>query len=315
MPRAIAPRSGEDGTHEAPRAPAAVRDLRTALARFDVVPAFEPACERALAASDAPGPDGRSALVKAIEGDIGLTVAILRRAQSRGGQAGIANVVDAVAVLTRDEVDDAIATLPRASFPWHNGFDALLLRSRVHAQAVARAVERLAHMTKPFDTEDLVAAALLHDIGRLVLARARPDCLSPLALRRTPEERVREELRELGLDHASLGGLLLERWGLPEGLADAVAKHHRSRPESEAAALVRLADMVAHHSQGNAVDREAMFRLAADWELPVQALRDIMFDQPPSVSTVRTHLHNIHSKLEVASRAQAVIRANEMAWI
>jgi DNA-binding NarL/FixJ family response regulator len=134
-----------------------------------------------------------------------------------------------------------------------------------------------------------------------------------------------------------------------------VAGHHRSRPESEAAALVRLADMVAHHSQGNAVDREAMFRLAADWELPVQALRDIVFDQPPSivgqrrraersplstreteiltlvaegrrdaeiasqltlsVSTVRTHLHNIHSKLEVASRAQAVIRANEMAWI
>jgi HD-GYP domain-containing protein (c-di-GMP phosphodiesterase class II) len=221
VPRANAPRTGEDGAHAAARAPAAVRDLRTALARFDVVPAFEPACERALAVSDAPGPDGRSALVKAIEEDIGLTVAILRRAQSRGGQAGIANVVDAVAVLTRDEVDDAIATLPRASFPWHNGFDALLLRSRVHAQAVARAVERLAHMTKPFDTEDLVAAALLHDIGRLVLARARPDYLSPLALRRTPEERVREELRELGVDHASLGGLLLERWGLPEGLADA----------------------------------------------------------------------------------------------
>ncbi len=113
--------------------------------------------------------------------------------------------------------------------------------------------------------------------------------------------------------------------------------------------------MVAHHSQGNAVDREAMLRLAAEWELPVQALRDIVFDQPPaivgrrrraersplsareteilrlvakgrrdaeiateltlSVSTVRTHLHNIHAKLEVGGRTQAVIRASEMAWI
>jgi len=355
VPGAVVERPGEDGTHEPPRAPAAVRDLRTALARFDVVPAFAPACEQALAAPDAPGPDGRSALVRVIEGDIGLTVAILRRAQSRGGPAGIANVVDAVAVLPRDEIDTTIATLPRASFPWHNGFDALLIRSRLHAQAVARAVERLAHMTKPFDVEDLVTAALLHDIGRLVLARARPDYIAPLAARRTPEERAREELRELGVDHASLGGLLLERWGLPEGLVDAVARHHRSRPESEAAALVRLADMVAHHSQGNAVDREAMFRLAADWDLPVQALRDVVFDQPPSiagqrrrtersplstreteilrlvaegrrdaeiaseltlsVSTVRTHLHNVHAKLEVAGRAQAVIRASEMAWI
>ena len=357
-PRVSAPvveRSEEDDAHNAPRAPAAVCDLRTALARFDAVPAFAPACEQALAAPDAPGPDGRSALVRAIESDIGLTAAVLRRVQSRGGQAGIANVLDAVAVLTRDEIDTTISALPRASFPWHTGFDALLLRARLHAQAVARAVERLAHMTKPFDTEDLVAAALLHDIGRLVLARARPDYIAPIAARRTPEERAREELRELGVDHASLGGLLLERWGLPDGLVDAVARHHRSRPNSEAAALVRLADMVAHHSQGDAVDREAMFRLAADWELPVQALQDIVFDQPSpivgqrrraersplsareteilrlvaegrrdaeiaieltlSVSTVRTHLHNIHAKLGVAGRAQAVIRASETGWI
>jgi putative nucleotidyltransferase with HDIG domain len=355
-PHTAAPdRSREKSPHEVPRPPKAVRDLRTALARFDVVPAFAPACEQVLAAPDASGPDGRSALAKAIESDIGLTVAVLRRAQSRAGQAGITNVVDAVAVLTRDEIDATVASLPRASFPWHNGFDALLLRSRLHAQTVARAAERLGHMTKPFDTEDLVAAALLHDIGRLVLARARPDSLAPLAARRTPEERIREEVRELGVDHASIGGLLLGRWGLPEGLVDAVARHHRSRPESETAALVRLADMVAHHSQGNAVDREAMLRLAAEWELPVQALRDIVFDQPPaivgrrrraehsplsareteilrlvaegrrdaeiateltlSVSTVRTHLHNIHAKLEVGGRTQAVIRATEMAWI
>jgi putative nucleotidyltransferase with HDIG domain len=359
-PRHAAPapavdRAAEDGQHAAHRAPGSVRDLRTALGRFSVVPAFAPACEQALAAPDAPGPDGRRALVKAVEGDIGLTVAVLRRAQPRGGQTGIANVANAIAVLTRDEIDTTIATLPRASFPWHNAFDALLMRSRLHAQAVARVVERLAYMTKPFDTEDLVAAALLHDIGRLVLARARADYIAPLAAGRTPEERARDELRELGVDHASLGGLLLERWGLPEGLVDAVARHHRSRPDSELAALVRLGDMVAHHSQGDAVDLEAMFRLAADWDLPAHALRDIVFDQPQliatrrcriersplstreteilrlvaegrrdaeiaraltlSVSTVRTHLHNVHAKLKVPTRAQAVLRASEMAWI
>ena len=34
-----------------------------------------------------------------------------------------------------------------------------------------------------------------------------------------------------------------------------------------------------------------------------------------SVSTVRSHSHNIHAKLEVATRAQAVIHATEMAWL
>jgi len=334
-------------------APARVRDLRSALARFDVVPAFAPACDRALAAPAIIN-DRRSELVRAIENDIGLTLAVLRRAQEVPGHTDIANVTDAVAALRRDEITSTIASLPRAAFPWHTSFDALLLRCRLHSLSVARAVERLASMTRPFETENLVAAALLHDVGKLLLARARPDYVPPSAARCTPEERARQEQRELGVDHASLGGLLLERWGLPEGLVNAVFRHHRAKSAGEPASLVRLGDMVAHHAQGNAVDRSAMLQLAADWELPLDALRDAVFDQPQalgprrraersplssretevlrlvadgkrdtdiaadlhlSVSTVRSHLHNVHAKLEVASRTQAVIRAAEMAWI
>lgn len=346
--------SGEGGRPTVHGTPARVRDLRSALARFDVVPAFAPACERALAAPPANAAARGSALVRAIESDIGLTVAVLRRAQAVAGQAEVANVTDAVTLLGHDEITVAIASLPRAAFPWHTSFEALLLRCRLHSLAVARAVERLAHVARPFDTEDLVAAALLHDIGKLLLARARPDYVPPTSARCTPEERARQEQRELGVDHASLGGLLLERWGLSDGLVNAVFRHHRAQSAGEPASLVRLGDMVAHHAQGNAVNRTAMLRLAADWELPVEALRDAVFDQPQalgprrraersplstretevlrlvgegkrdveiahelelSVSTVRSHLHNVHAKLEVASRAQAVIRATEMDWI
>jgi len=335
-------------------APARVRDLRSALAGFDVVPAFAPACDRALAAPPMVGTDRRSALVRAIENDIGLTLAVLRRAQALSGGTEIANVTDAVALVGREEIATTIASLPRAAFPWHTSFDALLLRCRLHSLAVARAVERLGGMTRPFDTEDLIAAALLHDVGKLLLARARPDYVPPSSARCTPEERARQEQRELGVDHAALGGLLLERWGLPEGLVNAVFRHHRAKSAGEPASLVRLADMVAHHAQGDSVDRTEMLRLAADWDLPLDALRDAVFDQPQalgprrraersplstretevlrlvadgkrdveiaadlhlSVSTVRSHLHNVHAKLEVASRTQAVIRAAEMAWI
>ena len=356
--RALRPaidRSGERSEQNAPRAPGRARDLHGALTQFDVVPAFGPACQRALAAPSAAGADGRNALVTAIESDIGLTLGVLRRAQTVRDRAAVTNVADAVVVLGREEIATAIASLPRAAFPWHTSFDALLLRSRMHSQAVARAVERLAHVARPLDSEDLIAAALLHDIGKLLLARARPDYVAPSAPRCTPEELAHEELRELGVDHATLGGLLLERWGLPERLANTVSRHHRSQSGSEPATLVRLADMVVHHAQGDAVDRAVMLRLASAWELPVQALRDAVFDAPHaagggrrraersplstreteilrlvaegkrdaqiadelilSVSTVRSHLHNIHAKLEVPSRSQAVLRATEMAWI
>ncbi len=353
--RGTVDRSGERPEQTAPGAPGCGRDLRGALAQFDVVPTFGPACERALAASPAASPEGRNALVRAIESDVGLTLAILRCAQELGDRAAITNVADAVTVLNSDEIATAISSLPRAAFPWHTGFDALLLRCRLHSQAVAHAVERLAQVTRPFDCEDLIAAALLHDIGKLLLARARPDYVAPPASRWTPEERARHELRELGVDHATLGGLLLERWGLPERLANTVSRHHRSQSGSETTTLVRLADMIVHHAQGNAVDRTAMLRLAAAWDISVQALREAVFDPPHaaggprrraersplstretevlrlvaegrrdaeiadelslSVSTVRSHLHNIHAKLEVPSRSQAVIRATEKAWL
>ena len=353
-PRATEDRSAERPDQSAQGAPRDARDLRGALAGFDAVPAFGPACERVLAAPPAAAPDGRNRLVRAIESDIGLTLAILRRAQGFADRAAVTNVADAVTVLTRDEIATAIASLPRAAFPWHNSFDALLLRCRLDSQAVARAVERLAQMTRPFDCEDLIAAGLLHDVGKLLLARARPDYVAPPASRYTPEERARHELRELGIDHSTLGGLLLKRWGLPERLANIVSRHHRSQSSSEAASLVRLADMVVHHAQGNAVDRTAMLRLAGAWDISVQALREAVFDPPHgggprrraersplstretevlrlvadgkrdaeiadelslSVSTVRSHLHNIHAKLEVPSRSRAVLRATEMAWL
>jgi DNA-binding NarL/FixJ family response regulator len=170
-----------------------------------------------------------------------------------------------------------------------------------------------------------------------------------------PEERVRQERRVWGMDHASVGGVLLRRWGLPNRLADAVAAHHSAEAENDVATYVRLADMVAHHAQGELVDRVKMLDLAHLCGLSPQLLRAILFDLPHSggsrrrraepspmsrrettvlrllaegkrykeialeltvsASTVRTHLHNVYAKLDVDDRAQAVLRATEMGWL
>ena len=41
-----------------------------------------------------------------------------------------------------------------------------------------------------------------------------------------PEERLRRERRELGVDHALVGAVLVRRWGLPSSIAAAVERHH-----------------------------------------------------------------------------------------
>jgi HD-GYP domain-containing protein (c-di-GMP phosphodiesterase class II)/DNA-binding CsgD family transcriptional regulator len=330
------------------------RELRSAIAEFDVLPAFGPAVERALAAASFAGPLGGADLAGAIESDIGLTIAILRAAQRRS-EAPVAGVPGAVSLLTPDEIRDAIAALPTVAFPWQTKFEALLLRCASHAQAVARATDRIAQKVQPFDRDELVAGAVLHDVGRLLLAVMWPAFADPPGVRPTPEQAVRQELREVGFDHAALGGLLTERWGLPSPLVSAVSGHHSAHAPTEPATLIRLADMVVHHAHGDTVDRELMLRLAGRCELSVDALRAVVIDLPHSggsarrraersplsrretatlkflaegrrvasialelqlsESTVRTHLHNVYAKLEVPDRTQAVLRATEMGWI
>jgi putative nucleotidyltransferase with HDIG domain len=339
----------------AKRPPGSPGGLRGAIDRFEVVPAFGPAVERLLAAlADGTGTPGGDA-VAAVESDTGLTVAVLRAAQSADGRA-IANVADAVMALTPAELRDLVSGLPRAAFPWRTPLEAFMHQLRVHTQAVSRAVERIAREVDLPNSDDLLVAALLHDVGKLVWAHARAEVASSPDERTTaPELRLQKERQATGLDHASVGGLLVRRWGLPAGLASAVSAHHTATAEGELATLVRLADMVAHHANGDAVNRTLMLRLAQTCGLPVSALRDALFDLPHaggsqrrraepsplsaretavlrrlaegkvykeialdldlSTSTVRTHLHNAYTKMSVGDRAQAVLRATEMAWI
>jgi putative nucleotidyltransferase with HDIG domain len=331
------------------------RDLKSALAEFDLVPAFAPAHERALSLAAGNG-DKTGELVVAIESDIGLSIAVLRRARGVGKRRAIANVSDSVARLEHSEIEQTINDVPRAAFPWRTAVEAQLHNVRVHGQAVARAADRIAREVGLEARDDLIAAALLHDVGKLVLLRMRGDGRGvPDERTATPEQRVREERRTSTVDHASLGSLLLERWELPALLVDAVAAHHSAEAEDQLPTFLRLADMIARYAHGDAIDRNVMLELAHTCGLSVPVLREILFDLPHtggsqrrratpspltrretavirglaegklykeiardiglSTSTVRTHLHNIYAKLGVGDRAQAVLRATEMAWL
>lgn len=352
------------GSTRQPPAPARLRSARATppgaqgvgatITDLSALPAFAPACERVLALT-AEGDDSRSDLVAAIESDLGLTVAVLREAQ-RSGARTIANVPDAVTALHQDKIRTLVTELPRAAFPWRTRWEMTLQQARIHAQGVARATQRLAQELDRDDRDLLLTVALLHDVGKLVLALAYRDYDGNGATgSRTPEERLRLERKQLTVDHASVGGLLLERWGLAAPLVAAVRGHHAAANANGPAGIVRLADSVAHYAQGDPVDKRVIVGLAARAGLDIGALRRVLFELPHgggsqrrratpstltsketlilrrlaqgkvykqiaaeiglSASTVRSHLSHIYVKLGVDDRAQAVLRATELAWI
>jgi DNA-binding NarL/FixJ family response regulator len=147
---------------------------------------------------------------------------------------------------------------------------------------------------------------------------------------------------------------MLRRWGLPASLAVTIEEHHNPSARGEAA-LLRLADMLAHHEQGAPVSPRELLASARAAGLEPPALRRLMFELPSasaqrqlptdpcpltgqelrvlkqlgkglvykeiahelglSPSTIRTHLHNVYRKLGVDNRAQAVLFATGRGWL
>ena len=68
----------------------------------------------------------------------------------------------------------------------------------------------------------------------------------------TPDERIRRERRELGIDHALVGAVLVRRWGLSPIIAAAIERHHSPKASGHAAAI-RLADLIVHYASGDPV--------------------------------------------------------------
>jgi putative nucleotidyltransferase with HDIG domain len=296
-------------------------------------------------------------IVSAVESDVALIIAVMRLANdARGSSERVETVVEAVERLTPQAVQ-GLASRARTFdfFERSSGWDTAPERFRLHALATQQAADRLAAEVGYEHRDRLTVTSLLHDVGKLVLMHAYPGYVAEVqngAL--TPEKRIHQERRELGVDHALVGGVLARRWGLPPAIATVIERHHNGDASGEAA-FVRLADMLAHYAHGAPVSPAEMLSCARALGLGPEELRRVMYELPNtpaqrqravdpcplsgrelgvlqrlsegkvykqiaheltlSTSTVRTHLHNIYGKLGAVDRAQAVLMATERGWL
>ncbi|MBL9128851.1 MAG: HDOD domain-containing protein [Verrucomicrobiales bacterium] len=101
-----------------------------------------------------------------------------------------------------------------------------LWRHSVAAAVGAEVIPRFCGVELPPET---FTAALLHDVGKLVLSRfASPEVARELAETRDEPSEVRLEAERnlLGTDHADLGGRVASHWSLPPRVIKGIVHHH-----------------------------------------------------------------------------------------
>ena len=92
-------------------------------------------------------------------------------------------------------------------------------------------------------------AALLHDIGKLIMVRYLNADLSSLVSlckeKNIPFVQAEQEI--LGCDHAEVGGAIARKWDFPQDIITAIEKHHQVSPEGSGIVLdaVMLANYAA----------------------------------------------------------------------
>jgi len=119
------------------------------------------------------------------------------------------------------------------------------------------------------------SAALLMDIGHVVLAGCLGNAYDALLARAEADGRPLHELeqQELGFTHADAGGYLLARWALPAQVVELVTAHNApallALEENQAARAIHVADKLVTALHARAVDP------LADIEPAIRARPDV----------------------------------------
>ena len=204
-------------------------------------------------------------VVEAIRFDQALTASVLREANSAssGSRRVISTVKDAAiriggARILSHCIAGALKTTLAEALPSYGYKEQDLWR---HSVATAVAAEELGLLVKTSGCGLEFTAALLHDIGKLVMGR-----IAPTEAMRSVWENViinnltceQAEFSVFGFSHAILGAEIVKAWELPNSIENAVRNHHTFTPSSDLCTDVVIISNLVAHAMGEGLGHEGM---------------------------------------------------------
>jgi HD-like signal output (HDOD) protein/ActR/RegA family two-component response regulator len=197
-------------------------------------------------------------VAKVVTRDPGLSAKLLQLINSAyfGTGQTTTSIQQAVALLGIDRLRYIALTASVFASPDDASLDpttvasgAITLQEIQHTAMQTAALAR--SFAEPAMRDEVYAAALLHDVGMIILAmRRRGDFARFCERERNGEDRIALEEELFGVSHADVGARLLAIWGLPSVIVDVVQYHHDpgSAPEArrQITSIVHVADALSH---------------------------------------------------------------------
>jgi putative nucleotidyltransferase with HDIG domain len=168
-----------------------------------------------------------------IKFDPSITANILKMANSAyfGPRHKISNINDAVIYLGQKNLLRAIQTAGVSKY-YKKGTPGYYDKATdlwEHSVAVALMSQILSRKITGQEDTTLYTAALLHDVGKIIMGEFVRDSLVKISALVATQKVSFLEAEEivLGINHADLGGKIAAHWNFPVEIRDAISFHHR----------------------------------------------------------------------------------------
>jgi putative nucleotidyltransferase with HDIG domain len=197
-------------------------------------------------------------VAKFISRDVALTSKVLRLANSAfyGIPRTISSVNSAIVILGFNTIRSLVLSASVLKmFPSKPGLVAFdrkaFWKHSFMVGIAARMLAQLYRRKKLVDMETAFTAGLLHDIGKLILEQFANDDYLPVlkSARDNKIPLVTAERKLLGLTHAEVSGMLVEKWQMPNELKGPIVMHHTPLEDKscqEIASIVHFANYLCH---------------------------------------------------------------------
>ena len=201
-------------------------------------------------------------VVNLITYDPALTASVLQLCNSAffGLSTPVSNLTEAVSQIGFQQIYQLVvaASSSRTLAPPQKGYAIDQGQLWKHSVTAALAAQLLAR-AQGEDDGVVFTAGLLHDLGKIILSEALErnydDLLAEAKNTDTPLLDIERKI--LGVDHAQVGGRLLDRWKFPANMVAAVWFHHTPRAAGEherLASYIYFGNVIAHllgHTYGH----------------------------------------------------------------